>query len=101
MKTIFVVYTDEKNFNVKACKVKKYAFNTENDVKVGDILKSSTYDTNMVVTDVLDKAYKYYNNTTGELSDVLNSTALRSIKTMDITDKAVDVVIARKTGEVE
>lgn len=99
-KTIFVVYSMNKA-DIKKCKVKRYAFNTESDVKVGDVLRSKDYSTDMIVAEVLDKAYSYYNNMNGDLSDTMNSSSLRAIKVMAIREEEDDVVYAVKVEETE
>ena len=63
MKTILVVYTNQELSveQINNQKMQKYCFRTDSEVKVGDVLKSKNYTTNMVVTDVIDQDYKYYN----------------------------------------
>lgn len=70
MKTIFLVYLHEKVTVSQANdrKMKKHCFRTEDDLKVGDVIKSRNYSANMLVTDVIEKDYTHYNSTTGELS---------------------------------
>jgi len=96
MKTILVVYSNKKNLTpVEMMRLKRYAFNCNAAVKVGDILESSEYDTPMVVVKVLDTKYKYFNRTTGELSNDFNSTSQWEIRNLVIMDKQeVDVVYA-------
>ena len=98
MKTILVVYTDQKlsveEINNK--KMQKYCFRTESEVNVGDVLKSNNYTTNMVVTDVVDKDYKYYNKQSGEMIDTINSTNCYPIKTMVLREEDTNVVYATK-----
>lgn len=97
MKTILVVYS-----NVKVdeyTKLKRYAFNTESDVEIGDVLKSSSYDTNIVVVKVLDEAFKYYNAATGKLSNNFDSTRMYDIKKLNVVDAFDDTVIAVKVSE--
>jgi len=98
MKTIFVVYgNDTRAYN--DCKTKRYAFNTESDVKVGDKLNSREYSSDMVVKEVLNTSFKYYNNLTGDLSNELTSTAFRDIKTMEIVDRDENVIYAIKVED--
>ena len=88
MKTILVVYSDKKNLTpVEMMRLKRYSFNCSAAVEVGDILESSEYDTPMVVVKVLDKEYKYFNRTTGELSNDFNSTSQWEIRELVILDK--------------
>ena len=68
MKTILVVYTNQKLSveQINNQKMQKYCFRTDSEVKVGDILRSKNYTTSMmVVTDVIDQDYKYYNQQSG------------------------------------
>ena len=80
MKTIFVIYTNVKITDKKDLRVrKKYCFNTKDEIAVGDMLSSNSYDTKMQVTQVLDNSYKYYNSQTGELANTITSTAHNEI----------------------
>ena len=92
MRTILVVYTDNLLSKNEIAKAKKYSFNTESNLKEGDMVKSSTYSTAMQVVKVLDKSYKFYNSSTGEMSDEFNSTAQWEIKTLVIREDNADVV---------
>lgn len=98
MKTIFLVYLNEKVTVSQANdrKMKKYCFRTEDDLKVGDVIKSRNYSANMLVTDVIEKDYTHYNSTTGELSTEPNSTACYPIKTLCIREEDPSVVYAQK-----
>ena len=97
MKTILVIYTNGKNITVDFAntnKIKKYCFRTENDIKVGDILKSPNYTSELMVTDVIDVDMKYYNALTGELSSTITSTACYPIKNLVIREETDGVVYA-------
>ena len=84
MKTIIVIYKKiTKEVNSKP----KYSFNTNSDLKVGDIIKSSQYSSNMQVVSVLDKCYRYVNCKTGDLSMECNSTNCFAIRELVIQDK--------------
>ena len=48
-------------------KMRKYSFNTEEDLKVGDVVESGSYNKPLTVAEVLDEVYGYYNVKTGEL----------------------------------
>lgn len=103
MKTFFVVYINNKSTTVDEAnrtKMTKYSFNTEEDVKVGDILESDKYSSPMLVTEVLSKAYKYYNSQSGDLSDEPTSTKCYPIRTMVISEsKDKNIVYANRVGE--
>lgn len=101
MKTILVVYTDQKLSveQINSRKMQKYCFRIENEVEVGDVLKSKNYNTNMVVTDVVDKDYKYYNAQTGEMTNSINSTKCYPIKTMVLREEDESVVYASKVNK--
>lgn len=96
MKTILVIYS---NFKRKLTKkeigyTKRYAFNTASDVKKGDIVESPNYPNNfMHVVEVFDKAFKYFNRTTGELNNELNNSNQFDIREMKIFEKEADEVI--------
>lgn len=92
MKTILVVYTNKLLSKSEIARAKKYSFNTSADLKEGDMFSSPSYDTNMQVVKVLDNAYKYYNASTGELSDTFNSTAQWEIRTLVIREDEEEVI---------
>ncbi len=88
MKTIIVIYTNNRINSSKEVNSKpKYSFNTNSDLKVGDIIKSSQYSSNMQVVSVLDKCYRYVNCKTGDLSMECNSTNCFAIRELVIQDK--------------
>lgn len=81
MKTVLVVYSNNKSLNKNQIdEMKHYAFNTENEVEVGDVIVLEAYDVVMHVVKILEDLFKYYNITTGELTKNFNSTSLREIK---------------------
>jgi hypothetical protein len=93
MKTILVVYTQKKVVSSKELKsFKKYAFNTADDLKEGDMIASSSYNSPLQVVKVLDEAYSYYNASTGELSNKFNSTAQWEIKVLAIREEDAGIV---------
>lgn len=100
MKTILVVYTNE-NLSVEQAnnrKMQKYCFSTKSEVSVGDVLKSKAYSDNMLVTDVIDKEYKFYNAQSGELSNDITSTKCYPIKEMILREENEEVVYALKVN---
>lgn len=100
MKTILVIYSNNKITSKKELRtIKQYAFNTTSEISIGDMLSSREYSSNMQVTNILDKSYKYYNSATGELSDVLTSTAQREIAFLEIRNDESDVIYATKINE--
>lgn len=75
------------------CK-KKYAYNTESKVAVGDVLVSPDYsNSKMTVIDVLDESYKYVNPDTGELSDKMTSLSQNLIRTLKVVADKADSTI--------
>jgi hypothetical protein len=100
-KTIFVIYTDVKK--EKAAYDKRYAFNTESDVKEGDMLKSDNYKTNVQVVKILPQAFKYFDRNSGELSDVLKSTNQYEIRNIRIIEplNETDTIIFERLPETE
>lgn len=63
---------------------KKWAYNTDSKVAIGDVLVSPEYsNSEMTVIDVLDESYKYIDQSTGELSNKmtsLNQNIIRNLK---------------------
>lgn len=101
-KTIFVVYTNSTAVGVITNRnLKRYAFNTDSEVKVGDVVVSKDYDTRMIVVTVLGKSYKYYDRVTGALSDEITSTGMYEIKDMKVVDDVNnEVVVAARVGTI-
>lgn len=98
MKTILVIYTNValSSKQISDRKVQKYAFRTEEDLKVGDMIESKAYSTNMQVTDVIDTDYKYFNVQTSELRNEINSTKCYPIKTIVLREDDDLTVYANK-----
>lgn len=98
MKTFLVIFSNEylSKEQINNCKSKKYCFRTENEIAVGDILKSEHYTTNMIVTDILDTDYKYYNIQSGELTNSINSTKCYPIRIIVLREDDESVVYASK-----
>jgi hypothetical protein len=92
MKTILVVYTNKLLSKSEIAKAKKYSFNTSTELKEGDMFSSPSYFTYLQVVKVLDKDFKYYNASTGELSDTFNSTAQWEIRTLVIREDEEEVI---------
>jgi hypothetical protein len=103
MKTILVVYTDQKLSveQINSRKMQKYCFRTENEVEVGDVLKFKGYTNNMVVTDVVDADYKYYNAQSGEMTYTINSTKCYPIETLVLREEDENVIYATKVTNSE
>lgn len=97
MKTIFVIYTnkklDENNH------IKRYCFNIKDDIKLNDMIKSNNYSSAMQVVSILPKTYIYYNDATGELSNELNSTLQREIRTIEIREDNDKVIYGKLLNE--
>ena len=93
MKTILVIYSNERVSSTKD--YKKYAFNTDSDVEVGDMLETNAYNTNLIVVRVLEEAFKYY-DASGKLSNNFNSTRMDEIKTLKVVEGVDNTIIATK-----
>lgn len=98
MKTILVVFSNENLTieKINSRKMKKYCFRTESEINAADVLKSMNYEQNMIVTDVIDADYKYYNSQTGEFSNEIKSTTTYPIKTLVLRQEYENVVYASK-----
>lgn len=68
MKTILVIFVNEKVDPKFIGKYREYSFNTDAVVKVGDLLKSSEYNSLLQVIKVYDEHFKYFTYGTGELT---------------------------------
>jgi len=101
-KTIFVVYTNSVAAGVITNRnLKRYAFNTDSEVKVGDVVVSKDYDTRMVVVKILEKSYKYYDRVTGTSSNEITSTGMYEIKDIKVVDDVNnEVVVAARIGTI-
>lgn len=101
MKTILVVYTNTALTikQVSDRKMMKYAFRSDEDLKVGDIIESKAYSTKMQVVDVVEEDYKYYNSCTGELRNTINSTKCYPIKKIVLREDDELTVYAKKVEQ--
>ena len=93
MKTIVVVYSNGKLSNKEIGRLKKYSFNTDSEVSVGDLIETNEYDTNLLVVKVMEKSFKYYNRSTGEMSDEYVSTSQWEIRTLIIREADEENVV--------
>ena len=96
MKTILVVYTNRQMSKKEIAGAKKYAFNTDSDLKVGEIISSQEYTTPMMVVKVLDESYQYFNFATGELTNKFNSTSQWEIRTLIIREDEEMAIYAKR-----
>lgn len=96
MKTILVVYTNRQMSKKEIAGAKKYAFNTDSDLEVGEMISSQEYTTPMMVVKVLDESYKYFNYATGELTNKFNSTSQWEIRTLIIREDEEMAVYAKR-----
>lgn len=98
MKTILVVYTNTAMTvkQVSDRKVKKYCFQTEENLSVGDMIESKAYTSKMQVTDIIDADYKYYNAVTGEMRNDINSTNCYPIKKLVLREDDELTVYGKK-----
>lgn len=96
MKTIFIKFI---NSGVRLSNT--YAFNTEEDVAVGDTIVDliGNLATYMEVVAVLDRSYKYVNTATGDIMDEINSTKCVKIKTLKLIDEEADVIYGIKKAK--
>lgn len=93
MKTIIVIYATNKETNSDLIKrYKHYAFNTNSDIKVGDLIKfSNSAKEKIQVVRVLEESFKFYNDKTGDLSNNYTSIAQHEIKELVIREDAQNV----------
>lgn len=96
-RTVFVVYTTKSV--AETGYMKRYTFNVEGEVKVGDLLKSASYESPMRVVEILDTSFLYFNRVTGELSDTLKNSNSFKIRDLKIVTDNYETIIARKIEE--
>lgn len=102
MKTILVVYTNNKvESQVAIGRMKKYSFNTESEVSVGDLIESTEYKDKMQVVKVLDKSFTYYNSANGNLSNEFTSSSQWEIRTLELRESKSEIVYGKilKSGD--
>lgn len=101
MKTIIVNFMYRSDYKTTtAASKQKLVFNSEEDLSEGDELLSQSYpDIIIRVIKVLDKAYKYVNTKTGDLSDHYTSTALVEVKELKKADVDNSIVYFQKLEE--
>ena len=88
MKTFLCVYSSTAGLKEEEIiRRKKYSFNTDYPVKVGDVLRSPSYDSYLIVARVLDFPAKYYNIATGELSMDFTSSFQYDIREVEVVDE--------------
>lgn len=85
MKTIAVVFTN--TLVPPDNNLKRYSFNTEANVSVGDMFKLLEYNTPIQVVGIHDKHYIYYNPKTGVLADDFVSSDFWKIRELQLIDK--------------
>lgn len=98
MKTILVVFSKDSDLTVEKAnnsKLKKYTFNIDDDISVGDWLTSQNYNSPFMVTDVLATSYMYYNSSNGELMNEINSTSCYPIKVLKIVKGSGAIIATR------
>lgn len=95
MKTILVVYSNTPVSKAEAGRMKKYSFNTSAEVKVGDTIESPEYTTKLQVVKVLDQAFKYFNSSTGELSNEFKASTQWEIRELVIREDRDEVVYGK------
>jgi hypothetical protein len=97
MKTILVIYSFNKLTKSEAQTRKRYAFNVDTKIKVGDRVNAEMYNTPIQVVEILPTFYKYINLSTGELSNKRGAnTSQVEIRILDIKqeDKSTNKVVA-------
>ena len=72
---------------------KKYAYNTDSKVAVGDVLVFPMSISKATVIDVLENVYKYVNPDTGELSNKMTSLNQNLIRTLKVAADKVDQTV--------
>ena len=97
MKTILFTYNSSSEYHAPNKNEKRYCFITDDDVKVGDVLKSPSYASNMHVCDVVEKEYKYVNPINGNLYTEVTSTQCVPIKILKLVETG-DFIPASKVG---
>lgn len=95
MITILVAYSDTKLSKKAAQTVKRYAFNTELDLKVDDRFTSDDYSTAMQVVEVLPEPYNYINLATGELS-VERTKAVNCVALRELAEESSDTIYIQR-----
>lgn len=85
MKTVSVVYTKVKLADTS--NLKKYTFNTESEVKEGDLCKVDGYRSNLQVVNVYNKLFNFYDPVDSSLYETQPKlqNSLPEIKVADFT----------------
>ena len=95
MKTILVIYTFERLSKKAARTSRRYSFNTEARVSVGDMFEAEEYATPMQVVEILPKTYRYVDTNSGELSNRRKaSTKQFEIRTLEIREDRDNAIVA-------
>ena len=101
MKTVLGIYTHNKLSSKEALKKKKYAFNTDQDLKVNDLIESNEFSTPIQIVQVLDKSFNYVNIATGDLSHEITSTNQFPVREIIIRQEKSDVIYGKLLRDEE
>ncbi len=82
MKTIYVCYKWKKNTEIPA-EAKRYCFNCNFDVKVGDTINSPNYTSLLHVMEILPEPFLFFNKHDSELSNTKYNDAWLAIKNLE------------------
>lgn len=84
MKTFLAIFTETK-LNHPSNRRKRYAFNTDDDIKVGDLIKCNLYHQPIQVTRIIRHYKKWYDPTNGKLTNSPHGDCemIRSIRILD------------------
>lgn len=90
MKTISVIFTKEK-LNLIPSSTKRYTFNTESEVKEGDLIEIEGYRGKQQVVELKKSLYKFYDSTNGNLYEEQPSLAQNKPEIKEVTCRVVEL----------
>lgn len=100
MKTFIGIYTATQVTDpAELAKAKAYSFNSESDLTVGDMIKSSRYSKPIQVIEILDECFEFFNVKTGDMSNELTSPdqfPIKRVEVVEVEDETIYGIIINK-----
>jgi hypothetical protein len=88
MKTILAIFTNViVTDSTELAKAKKYSYNTESDIKVGDMIKSQNYTKPVQIVEILEDTFEWYNPKTGSMSNERESEDFFNIRQLELCEE--------------
>ena len=88
MKTILAIFTNMLvTDSEELVKAKKYSYNTESDIQIGDMIKSQNYSKPVQVVGILEDTFEWYNPKTGAMSNERDTEDFFNIRSLELVEE--------------